>query len=163
MNYFQAAGNNPYHVSVGALVINDKGEVGCHYFKKFSHPEMGTFEDMYLLMRETIHPNETIEDCLKRGLMEEFGATANLQSYIGSIISHYKKRDLDVQKTTLYFLCKLTSLDDAKRSLNDAEEKQTTVMWIKPDILLEKMIEQGKRLKREDADESVILERYMRI
>ena len=58
-------------------------------------------------MRETMHPHETIETAIKRGLMEEFGAKGEIKSYIGSIKSTFPLHggETMVEKTTLYFSC----------------------------------------------------------
>ena len=155
-NYFQGTSLRPYHISIGAVVRNTDGKIGCHYFRKFTHTTMGQFENFYLLMRETIEPNESIEVCLVRGLMEEFGATGSLESYLGSIKSDFTHKNVVIEKTTLYFLCNLISFDVAKRKLDDAES-QSEIMWVEKEKLILHMKEQGKRLGREDLDESEIL------
>jgi hypothetical protein len=85
-NYFQSNTEHPYHLSVGAVVMNEKGEVLVHHFVRSDlpgyWPDLG-INDFYILMRETIHPGENLEDALHRGLLEEFGATADLVDYIG--------------------------------------------------------------------------------
>ncbi len=157
-NYFGHTSENPYHLSVGAVVKNSKGEVCCHYFDKFLHKSFGEFENFYLLMRETPEPGETLEETLKRGLLEEFGMEATLNRYIGSIVSHFPKKEKMIEKTTLYFLCDFISLDESKRDRNDPEAS-SEIRWLTPSELILKMKEQGERLERTDADESVILER----
>lgn len=163
-NHFQGTPKNPYHISIGAIVQNDKGDICCHYFKTFSHPAMGTFDDFYLLMRETIEPDETIEECLARGLREEFGVRATLRSFMGSIVSRFliPKTDLMMEKTTLYFLCDLVDMDVSKRASDDPESA-SEIRWMKPHDLISKMKEQGQRSGREDIDESKVLERLARI
>lgn len=159
-NYFIATKEHPYHLSVGAVVRNEKEEICCHYFPRFSHNSIGTFENLYLLMRETIEPHETVEECLSRGLMEECGITATLHSYLGSIVSKFPIKDTGVfvEKTTIYFLCDFVSIDIAKRKEGDIEA-MSDVKWIEPQKLVSIMKEQGVRLNREDADESLVIER----
>lgn len=161
-NYFQASKTYPYHISVGAVVVNGSGEVCCHYFKKFEHPSFGVGEDFYILMRETIEPNETIERCLARGLREEFGMEAKLIAYLGAIISHFPliKDGSVAEKATLYFLCEPVSFDVLKRDPAD-EEASSVIRWVKPEELIPKMKEQSKRLGRIDTDESAILQRLV--
>lgn len=156
-NYFQGTPKNPYHISIGAVVMNDKGLVCCHYFEKITHQKVW-FENFYILMRETPEPHETIEVALKRGLMEEFGMEASLEKYIGSIVAHFPKEGVMVEKTTLYFLCNFISIDETKRKVDDIEAT-SQILWLDPLDLIVKMKEQGVRLQRKDIDESSILER----
>lgn len=160
-NYFVGHSNHPRHLSAGAVLVNDKGEICAHHF---NNPELlrgyWTEEgvvDFYLLMRETLNPNETLEQALHRGLMEEFGATAEIIDYLGSIQSHFKHKDIDVEKTTVYFLCQLMSQDLSKRS-GDIESK-TDVGWYSKDFLISKMKDQPAKYGRTDIDESSLLEK----
>lgn len=159
-NHFQRSKEYPFHVSIGAIVINKDKNVYCHYFDKHEIPGFGIFEDFYLLMRETIEPGESIEDCLERGLSEEFGAKASIRHYIGSIVSRFNltKEGPEVEKTTLYFLCDLISIDETLRKIGDPESGSKIVEVPINDLII-RMTDQGIRLKRQDADESSILER----
>lgn len=161
-NYFQGTKDHPYHLSVGAVVMNEKNEVCCHFFDKPAGPgfKYGTFENFYLLMRETIEPNESIEQCLERGLQEEFGMKAKMKSYIGSLDSHWmtKEGNIRINKTTLYFLCEPISFITLNRREDDPE-KSSSIVWINIRELIEKMKEQGRRLGNVTLDESEILER----
>lgn len=156
-NHFQGTKENPYHISIGAAVMNKEGKICHHYFEKI----LG-YENIVLLMRETIEENETIEQCLHRGLMEEFGMKAELKSYIGSIVSKFKIGDtgINMEKTTLYFLCDFISQDESLRSQEDIE-RESEIKWFDPKDLIVKMKEQGKRLNREDMDESSVVERVI--
>ncbi len=158
-NYFQGTIQNPYHISTGAVVKNAEGNICCHYFDSITVKSIGTLENFYLLMRETIEPNETIEQCLSRGLMEEFGITATLNRYVGSIVSKFlvSGTDVEIEKTTLYFLCDFVSIDESLRKKEDVESA-SEIRWMEPTDLIVKMKEQGKRLGRSDADESVVIE-----
>lgn len=159
-NHFQGTKENPYHISIGAVVMNKDGKICHHYFDKKLHTIMGDYENIVLLMRETIEENETIEQCLHRGLMEEFGMKAELKSYIGSIVSRFEITGTGVyiEKTTLYFLCDFISQDDSLRAKDDVESV-SVLQWSNPEDLIIRMKEQGKRLGREDADESSVMER----
>ena len=166
INYFQGRLDSPYHISIGAVVVNGEGKICCHYFDKVTIPNLGTFENLNILMRETLEQNETIENCLARGLMEEFGMKAILRSFVGSIVSHYptikdgQPTDVITEKTTLYFLCDFISIDEASRnSGEDDPEAKSDIQWVSPLELIQRMKEQGERMNREDADESVVVER----
>lgn len=156
----QGNSNHPYHVSVGALVYNDKKEILCHYFDQ--NPKVGYFQEnnlrnFYILMRETMEPNESLESTLSRGLLEEFGVMGEIITYIGSIQSHFTHKAVSVEKTTLYFLVKLISIDESKREKK--EEGTSTLEWQRADYLIPKMKEQTVRFSRTDLDESAIIER----
>ncbi len=159
--YFQGNSLHPQHISVGAVLVNDKGEICCHHF--YTKDLKGYFteeglDDFYILMRETLEPNETLEGALNRGLKEEFGAEGEFIDYVGSIESHFLNKGVDVQKTTLYFMLKLVNQDLSKRGSGDIEDK-SIIEWQKPDYLIPLMKKQTERFKRTDLDESSILER----
>lgn len=162
INYFQRSEQYPFHISIGAIVVDKNNNVGCHYFDKHEIPGFGVFENFYLLMRETIEPMETIEGCLERGLIEEFGVKATIRHFVGSIVSRFQltKGGPTVEKTTLYFLCDLISSDQSKRRLNDPESG-SVIKWLPLNELAKCMKEQRARMGREDADESSILEKVL--
>jgi hypothetical protein len=165
-NYFQGNSKHPQHISVGVVLINDKNEICCHHFDTEKTDIKGYWKDekvgnFYILMRETIEPNEKLEEALHRGLMEEFGAEAELVDYIGSIQSHFESKGIEIQKTTLYFFCKLKSQDLNKRS-GDIESK-SQVEWQTAEFLIPKMKAQSSKYSRTDVDESQILERLQNL
>lgn len=163
-NHFQGTQKNPYHISIGGVVLNKEGKIACHYFESLSHKSLRVFKDFVLLMRETIEENETIEECLHRGLMEEFGMKAELKSYLGSIVSHFPVTGTEVivQKTTLYFVCDFISQDETLRSQEDIE-RESKIQWFDAEELVVRMKEQGKRLNREDMDESAVIENLLKL
>ena len=161
MNYFQGNKNHPQHLSVAAVLMNDKGEICVHHLNQ-TNPLKGYWTDQgiidaYLLMRETPEPGESLEQTLHRGLLEEFGATAEIKDYIGSIQSHFKNEGVEIEKTTIYFLCSLKDQDLSKRS-GDIESK-TDLEWHTKEFLIPKMKEQSTKYGRTDVDESSILEK----
>lgn len=158
--YFQGNKDHPQHLSVGAILVNGSGEICCHHFhteKLKGYWADERLDDFYILMRETPEPGEPLEETLKRGLMEELGATATLLDYIGSIQSRFLHEGVEVEKTTLYFLCRLESQDLAKRS-GDIESA-SDIEWRTASYLIPLMKAQAKRFGRTDVDESPILER----
>ena len=152
-NYLFYDRDFPSHYSVGAVVLNEKKQVMCHHFKKIQQ-----FEDLYILMRETPELNESVEQTLERGLLEEFGASAKIIHYAGSIVSHHGDDRLsDIEKTTLYFLCQLESFDINNRQKDDPESS-SEIVFIDVDELITKSKNQGIRYSdRTDLDESKIL------
>ncbi len=162
-NYFRGNSEHPYHLSVGAVIVNNKNEICCHYFEKNTdHTAFKGFTDFYLLMRETMELGETVEDTLHRGMMEEFGITGEIVSYLGSIKSEYEARNSNpsvmIEKTTLYFQVSLTTFNPDKRSSEDIQN-QAKIEWHSADFLISHMKEWGKRYKNTTLDESSILER----
>ncbi len=160
--YFQGNYLHPQHVSVGAVLVNKNGEVCAHHFLtkdlKGYWSEEG-IDDFFILMRETVEPGESLEATLHRGLQEEFGATGEIVDYLGSIQSHFKHRNVEIEKTTLYFLVRLLDQDLARRGNEDIENK-STIEWQTPEFLIPRMKEQAKKFGRTDIDESSILERW---
>ncbi len=158
-NYFKGSPSNPYHLSIGAVVINEKNEVCCHHFDSVTLRNVFVeLKNFYILMRETVEMGETIEETLHRGLMEEFGITGDIVTFLGSIKGHYPLEGVSVEKTTLYFLVKLKTFDPKLRSKKD-EESESSIEWQTIDYLIPKMQEQGERLRRTDLNEAPILER----
>ncbi len=149
-NYFQGTVDNPTHLSIGAVLVNGKGQIACHY-----HVQVRDLKDVYTLMRETIEPDESIEQALQRGLMEEFGASGKLERYLGSIVSSFKRGPKPVEKTTLYFLVRLTNHDTAKR-VPGHDEWESDIQWQTADFLTSRMKLQSRY---SDLDESTILAR----
>ncbi len=163
MTYFQGNTAHPQHFSVGAILINEKGEVCCHRFLTKNlrgYWKDEGLDDFYILMRETPNQNESIEQAVHRGLMEEFGATAELVDYVGSIKSSFADNGVAIEKTTVYFRCKLIDQDLSRRS-NDDIESTTIVEWQTPEFLIPRMKVQAEKYGRTDVDESAILERFL--
>ena len=163
MNYFQGNAGHPRHLSVGAVMANDEGLVRAHYYPE--DMPVGFWKDrgvrdFYILMRETVNPNEPLEAALARGLAEEFNAKARIEDYLGAIVSTaYDDRDgghVPFQKATLYFLCQYEGEVGARRDLSD-KEGNSTLVWKRPEELIELMRGQSERFGRGDLDESSIL------
>lgn len=153
-NYFQGTANKPYHISVGAILLNQEGKVACHHFKY--HPRLNG--EAYILMRETLEEGESLEKALKRGLKEEFVATGELITYVGSLVKPYQISDVTVQKTTLYFAVKLITINENER-MSDDPEAGSTIEWLTADDLIRKTKHCASELNLPDTDESEILKR----
>lgn len=158
-NYFRGEVGTPYHLSVGAVVVNEKNQILTHYFKRSPIHDL---DDIYILMRETIQPGETIEHALERGLKEEFGVQAPLESFIGTIVSTFPGTTQTVEKTTLYFICRYKKNLFGGRPNIDGESTSQP-LWLTTDDLSKKMHEQGVRTGRTDLDESLIVERAQKL
>ena len=157
-NYFQGTSAKPYHISIGAVLINNEGKIACHHFT--DHPRLNG--EAFILMRETMEPNETIEETLYRGLKEEFGAKGEIVTYVGSLVKPYKVGEVTVQKTTLYFLVKLSDINEDDRDPEDPESI-STIEWLKPEELAQLMESSALKLGMPDMDESEIIKRLIKL
>jgi ADP-ribose pyrophosphatase YjhB (NUDIX family) len=164
-NLFKHKESAPFHISVGAVLVNNKGKILTHKRttettpKEFLHT-MGGLSETYILMRESLEDNETLENAVHRGLQEEFGAEGKIRKYLGAIFIpalHAKTRIFE--KTTLYFKVELIRIGE--RPMDDGES-HTELVWMEPKELLIQMRNQGSRTEREDLDESKIIESYLK-
>ncbi|MFA5954680.1 MAG: NUDIX domain-containing protein [Patescibacteria group bacterium] len=155
-NYFNGTKEHPYHLSVGAVVLNDRNEVFCHYFTS-TELYGGCYKNLYLLMRETLEVGETLETAVHRGLLEECGVEAIIETYIGAVTSEFPRGSIQVKKTTLYFLCNLVKFDASLRDMSDPEAG-SEIKFLPIDFLISKMSTQHDLYKRSDLDEVSILE-----
>ncbi|MEK7657613.1 MAG: NUDIX domain-containing protein [Patescibacteria group bacterium] len=163
LHYFIGTRRSPYHLSVGAIVVNRKGEIYCHHF-----PKGNTNPEFVLLMRKTLKPYESLEGALARGLKEEFGMKARVIAYLGSLESSFRNWEgAMLQKATLYFLC--TPIAQDPKWIISAETrtghfgKGSTLEWKLARWLITQMKKQGRRMKRTDFDESEIVKRFLNI
>jgi hypothetical protein len=155
-NLVQGSKDFPYHVSIGAVLVNSEGKVCVHHFGKINFAGREA-DDFYILMRETPEGGESPLDTLSRGLREEFGATASVRHYLGSIVCD-PNLPYNREKTTLYFLCDVVSQDISKRENTDIEF-ESILEWHELDFLIERMKRQAKKTGFGDIDESKMLER----
>ncbi len=115
-------------------------------------------DDLYLLLRETIEPHESIEETLHRGLMEEFGLKGEMIRYMGSIKGKLPLGDLWGEKTTLYFLVKYIEHSESNRQ-QGTSEAESSLEWIDPQTLVTYMEKQ--RFLDECMDESGIVRQFV--
>lgn len=147
MNLYKGTKEYPHHISVGVILINDKNEVACHFYEDQrirNYPP-----NFYTLLHESPEENETLEDTAIRGLREEYSMIGTLERYVGSLVSWFDLEGARAERTVLYFLCKLTSIEE--RDLSDSESI-SEIKWINIDELVTIMKTQG------EDDESKILE-----
>jgi NADH pyrophosphatase NudC (nudix superfamily) len=156
-NYFSASDKSPYHLSIGAVVINNENKLLIHHFK-----EISGYADLYILMRESLELNETIEQALARGLQEEFGISGTIIDSLGTLVSHFPKNDQMIEKTTLYFLVKYDKEHPEGRIKNDAEGA-STLLWKTPDELIALMEAQSQHWPEQtDLNEAEIVQRTVK-
>jgi NUDIX domain len=152
--FFQASKKQPYHLSIGAVLFNQNGQIACHHFKEiFGHKEI------YILMRESMENEETPLMTLERGLKEEFGASAEPLAFLGCLSGYLPDPGFFFEKTTLYIACQLIDWNPDNRNCNDPEAG-STIEWMEPLELISIMKQQGIRFKhRVDVDESEMIKR----
>ncbi len=156
---FKSTKESPYHLSVGAVLVDKEGQIACHYFKKFQVTgEDQKYDDFYILMRETVESGEGLEEAVLRGIKEEFGATGEIEKFVGTLLTKFPRGDVWIEKTTAYFLIRLKDFDINNRIFDDCE-KESIIQWQPIDFLISKMETQGQRYERTDLDESEILKR----
>jgi hypothetical protein len=152
--FFQASPQQPYHLSIGAVLFDQNGRIACHHFN-----EILGHKDIYILMRESMEDNESPLITLHRGLKEEFGATAQPVAFLGSLSGYLPDPRLPFEKTTLYIACQFMQWNPENRDLTDPEAS-STIEWLEPATLISLMERQGIRFQhRVDADESAMIKR----
>ena len=164
-NFLNQSVTSPTHISVAALMRNTEGKILCHWFKKDDLPDESEGRgDLYLLMRESLHLNESLDQAVARGLMEEYGAEGEVVDFLGTIVSHFPSSEnptVTIEKTVLYFLVDLISLDETKREAG-AVESRSKLLWLSLEDLLEKNLTQAARYSRTDIDDSKIIQYYIK-
>ncbi|MES2121836.1 MAG: NUDIX hydrolase [Chlamydiota bacterium] len=154
-SFFQASHEQPYHLSIGAVLFDEEGRIACHHFEQI----LGQ-KDIYILMRESMEDGETILMTLERGLQEEFGACATPVAFLGCLSGYLYDPRLPFEKTTLYIACQVTDWDPNARDPHDPEAC-SIIEWLEPSSLIAIMQEQGRRFGRVDADESEMVRRAL--
>jgi ADP-ribose pyrophosphatase YjhB (NUDIX family) len=158
---FQHSKNNPYHVSVGAIVVHE-GKILVHKHVKKLTPErlhifLGDLDEVYTLMRESLENNESLENAVIRGVKEEFGVQGDVIRYLGSIQAHVPLLG-GFEKTTLYF--EVTCREVQERPSDD-EEAHTLLEWHKPEDLLLVLEKQEQQTTRQELMEAKIVKAYL--
>ncbi len=160
---FQHSAKSPYHISVGAVLTNGEGNILVHTFREKDVPSgfvhnLGGLEMVSILMRESLENRESLEGAVTRGLQEEFGMEGIIKKYLGSEQHFLETPGGSFEKTTVYFEVELTHIGE--RPSDDAEG-HSTLEWIEPSVLIERMEDQGRRTDRKDLDESKIIKAYV--
>lgn len=161
---YQNTTTSLYHISVGAVLFNDKMEVCVHHFFEEQVPEklrflLGGLKEGHHLMRETLEDGETLEDAVTRGLHEEFGARGVIEKYLGAQTCIVGTPTREFEKVTLYHAVRLEELGERP---NVDEESRSKMEWYSPSALLALYERQRSLTTRPELDESVIVERFMK-
>ncbi len=137
----------------------DYSKVLFHHIPKFQD-----YEDIYLLMRESMETEEKFEDTLTRGVKEEFGAEVEIIDFLGSLVAIDNwfgeiNKETEVQKTTLYFLTKFKSQDKNQRVDEGTIESKSTLVWLSIEEAIEKMRNFFSKYKINNLNEVDVLNR----
>jgi hypothetical protein len=144
-NMFQWTKENPIHLSVGAVIVNDEGKILAHKLERIGNK--------YFLPKKSHRSNMSLEQTLYL-VEKETGWRTETIKFLGSIKSTFDTEDgLTIDKTTLYFLCRPTQHGD--RDLDD-RDADSEIVWMNKDELIKIMKEQGK--EHNDLDQSSILQ-----
>jgi 8-oxo-dGTP pyrophosphatase MutT (NUDIX family) len=139
---------NPYHLSVGSLLINHRGEL-----LTLQRPD-----GFIILPTGTLKPKETLEDALHRELMEETGAKGRVKRYLGVTLMPFRWGGRPgsplYHKAMLWHEIELLSIDDKLRAQND-DESESSVLWLPKDKATERFQRQGRELDDWDFSEAV--------
>jgi len=160
-NFLRHSKINPYHLSVGAVLMDAKGDVIVQYFKEAPEGAPGEYKEMHevhQLMRETPEVGESLWETLHRGVQEEFGAKGEVLCFLGSREEPFKGDSYSIIKTTVYFLVRVSSLNIEERIDVDIES-QSEIVTLPIDDCILKMKEQYERLKIPTLNESGIVVR----
>jgi hypothetical protein len=161
---YQSGDDKPYHVSVGAVLFNDKFEVCVHRCTQSMVPDRYKWltdglDIMYTLMRESLENDEPLEAAVHRGLAEEFGAIGEIEKYLGARIANVTTPNgFGFEKTTLYHAVRLCELGE--RDPED-EEGFSELVWVPVVELLGLMKEQATKTNRSELNEVEVIERFM--
>lgn len=161
--FYQYKPEQPFHLSVGAVVFNDQFEICTHHFYIERVPDhlkflSGGLPEVYHLMRETLENDETLHEAVYRGIKEEFGVEGTIERFLGSLECTVKSPTMNLEKTTLYHAVRVMEL--GQRTGTD-EESNTDLEWYQPHELLKLYQEQAAKTDREELDETKVVERFI--
>lgn len=154
-SYYVGTRRSPHHLSVGAVVLDPRRRVLCHHYANVRGKT-----DVYLLMRKTLAPGESLERTVARGLAEEFGVRGKITRFLGVAEGTFTNWErARVRKTTLYFLVAPRSKPTKRTSGEPHYGVASEPVWRPVPFLVRQMRQQAKVLARTDFDESGVLER----
>ena len=140
MNHFPIIGNktNPYHLSIGILVQKeDKIAI------------IQKTDNSYKIPSETMYRDESIEQCINRGMQEELGMTGEIKRYVGSLMSSFYRPDgTKIEKTTIYFLATYLQDIERKPEPDEIDDKLFFFSFDEAIEVLEKHGDEGNLVKR---------------
>ncbi|HMS32392.1 MAG TPA: NUDIX domain-containing protein [Candidatus Saccharibacteria bacterium] len=100
---YYASDGDPYNVASGGVVYSSDQVL------LLSRIDEG--RKTYHLPKGTLEPGESLEACSKREILEESGATVDLEYYLGAISAEFIGNGKSINKVTHYYAAKLKSED----------------------------------------------------
>lgn len=142
-NYYAWTPEHLEHLSVGAVIQNEAGNILVH--------KLARIGGKYFLPKKTHTPNATLEQTFAE-VEKETGWKSEIVNYIGSIQSTFGDSTNQIDKTTLYFLCK-----PVLESARDQEDRDadSELVWMDKQELIDIFKQQGQT--ENDLDQSSIL------
>lgn len=143
---FKWTENNLFHLSVGAVIQNGEGKILVH--------RLARIENKIFLPKKTHKEEMSLEQTLER-VEAETGLKVQPERFLGSRNSTFSNESGQIiNKTTLYFLCKI--LETTQRDPRD-RDADSELMWLDREEAISIMRSQGKT--DNEMDESMVLER----
>ena len=140
MKHFPIIGNktNPYHLSVG-IIVQKEDKIAI----------LQKTDDSYKIPSETIYRDESIEQCINRGMQEELGITGEIKRYLGSLMSSFCRPDgTKIEKTTIYFLATYLQDIERKPEPDEIDDKIFFFSFDEAIKVLEKHGDEGNLVKK---------------
>lgn len=106
----------PFHLSCGVVLYQDDQVL---VLKKS--------DGSFTLPRETMYTNESIEEALKRGAQEELGLNITPLKFLGSLKTFFSRDGVNIEKTTIYFLCSVDNEVENKKELDELDDE---ILWV---------------------------------
>lgn len=132
-NLFAWTPENKQHLSVGAVIVNEKGEILVH--------KLARIGNKYFLPKKTHHSGQTLEATLAT-IEKETGWKVEAMRFLGSIKSQFGDATSgNIDKTTLYLLCKPTAQTTRDSEDRDADSE---LLWVPQNELVNIFEQQGQ-------------------
>lgn len=125
MSNYQSSKERPYHVSCGAVVMDENNRV--LFMSRVSDGRS------HVLPRGTLEDNETPKQCVEREVLEETGVSIEAQEYIGHMTYTSSHGDYEFDKVVLFFAAK--PLDFGAGSMDGEYDR---VDWVDLEEAIEK-------------------------
>jgi ADP-ribose pyrophosphatase YjhB (NUDIX family) len=114
--------------SARAILLNDKGELATQYLEKYTY---------HKLPGGGIDSGESVEDALRREVLEEVGCACEILKPVGMVIEYRNKCNL-LHISYAYVTKVIGDIGTPSLEEGEIEEGQTT-LWLPPTEVLAKM------------------------